>query len=942
MELTDKCTAASDDEDDLEKLRLAALQTIKRNIHEESNFVANNTNKPPHNPHKRRNFQGRNPRNGQFFARQKNTNLISIPTVSDEPGNGDTQTCNKSKFSNATIPKLVLPQDRYCNSKSIDDKPLESSSKFDRYDNSDESETEWEYNEESNSESESPGKLEKTTSLEALMQELENEIQGDSKPKEEKIIKPVKMKKRKQKAVISESLKENDTKETIPVIKNEEISNKTTTEKENVKDIEIEKEKFNSKRNISKTNLNIDGKKPPLNKRFHKKYYPDRNIQSANTFLPHQPYAASAVYSEDLHYNHNLGFNRIVPYNTNINVLPSILPINSSVNYLPLANKSVFDRPPSPLSINTDDALTITRAPLSPRSAAFVLQNREIIERRKKSPRRSYSRSPSPRYRRSKSPVIYGRSNRSASPRKFVKSKSRSPQPIVMEGIRKLSPCKEKVDPIRDRRSPISERRSPLLDRRSPVQRSISPLRDRRSPLRNKISPLRQKFADKRSPNPSRTTPNSPRSPKAVHRNSPKSTIHERLGAKSNKKNINVEVTQVQKTRKRSRSLSREKSEPKEKPPKLYKEEALDPILEARRKKFETNVIKNVEGIIRLKPKTESTPENNISKELLENNEGIAQEDEVVDFLDAKVDDLFSDEDTDEENEGRFKSTLSKPKRNVSVLPFTQLLDNSTKNIKSEVLKSTNQTSRGSDKDSNTERSRKRQRSRSPAKNKDTRNYKERTKIDDPKIASSRKASAKDKLYTRNKILFRNGSSSRKEKVPMTTPRENKKIEIKIRNPSKYETTSKYDVANELETMERMEKSVRKVEVSDIKKESDEEDCDSETINDNEKEEEDDGEASLNQKCEAGDLRAQLSRKRAERQSKLPVPEDVQSRLLQNALQGAVFKKPKKSRKERESAPKDGKLPIHFRLGYANNMDLFEETNVKRKRSKSKGRIDQV
>lgn len=60
----------------------------------------------------------------------------------------------------------------------------------------------------------------------------------------------------------------------------------------------------------------------------------------------------------------------------------------------------------------------------------------------------------------------------------------------------------------------------------------------------------------------------------------------------------------------------------------------------------------------------------------------------------------------------------------------------------------------------------------------------------------------------------------------------------------------------------------------------------------------------VNLSFSAGDLRAQLSRKRAERQNKLPIPEDVQSRLLQNALQGAVFKKPKKSRKEKEPAPK--------------------------------------
>ncbi|KAI4456218.1 hypothetical protein MML48_8g00016932 [Holotrichia oblita] len=905
MELKDKCTAASDDEDDLEKLRLAALQSIKRQIREESKFITKNTGKLQ-NHHKRRQFPLRNLRNGQFYARQKNTNLISIPTVSDEP-DGDLPACNKPKFSDNAVHRLVLPQDRYCNPKSVNDKPTESSSKFDRYDNSDKSDSESEYDKDSNSESESPGKLEKASSLEALMQELENEIQGDSKPKDDKI-KSMKSRKRKQKLNVSDTLKESKLNEEVPIKKNEETENKvesvTTTETEKVEVKEVEKDvKHDIKKNVLKTSLTVDCKKPPLNKMFRKQYYPDRNLHNTNTFILHQPYPPSNVFPGDVHYNQNLNFNPIIPYNPNVNLHGPVVPINPP-NYIhPVNTTGLFDRPPSPLTLNTDDALTITRAPLSPRSAAFVLQNREIIERRKKSPRRSYSRSPSPRYRRSKSPVNYGRNNRSPSPRKFLKSKSRSPQPIILENLRKASPPKEKVDAIRERRSPIA-------DRRSPLQRTASPLRDRRSPPRSKISPLRQKYSDKRSPNTRRSTPGE-RSPKPNYRNSPKATIHERLGSKTLKKITNVEPPiQAPKLRKRSRSLSPETSDVKEKIVKSEKDDVLDPVLEARRKKFETNEIKNIEGIIRLKPKTENSSESESVKECVENIEDSVQDDEVVDFLDAKVDDIFSDEDTDEENEGRFKSSLNKPNRNVSVLPFTQLLDNSTKNLKTDVLKSANSTVRTSDKDCTVERSRKRQRSRSPLKNKDGRNYKDRAKIDDPKSTSLRKTSAKDKLYTRNKILFRNGSSSRKEKIPIANPRESKKIEIRIRNPSKYETTSKYDVANEHETLERLEKNVRKVEVSDVKKESDENDSESEIVKEIEEEIEEKTDASLNQKCEAGDLRAQLSRKRAERQNKLPVAEDVQSRLLQNALQGAVFKKPKKSRKEREAAPKGTPLYI--------------------------------
>lgn len=50
--------------------------------------------------------------------------------------------------------------------------------------------------------------------------------------------------------------------------------------------------------------------------------------------------------------------------------------------------------------------------------------------------------------------------------------------------------------------------------------------------------------------------------------------------------------------------------------------------------------------------------------------------------------------------------------------------------------------------------------------------------------------------------------------------------------------------------------------------------------------------------CFTGDLRAQLSRKRAERQSKHSVDETVASRLLQSALDSAVFKKAKQSKQK--------------------------------------------
>lgn len=62
-----------------------------------------------------------------------------------------------------------------------------------------------------------------------------------------------------------------------------------------------------------------------------------------------------------------------------------------------------------------------------------------------------------------------------------------------------------------------------------------------------------------------------------------------------------------------------------------------------------------------------------------------------------------------------------------------------------------------------------------------------------------------------------------------------------------------------------------------------------------------------------GDLRAQLSRKRAERQHKLPpTVEDVQTRLLQNALDDAVFKKSKKLKRYKEKKDKGKFLWVKF------------------------------
>lgn len=162
----------------------------------------------------------------------------------------------------------------------------------------------------------------------------------------------------------------------------------------------------------------------------------------------------------------------------------------------------------------------------------------------------------------------------------------------------------------------------------------------------------------------------------------------------------------------------------------------VDPVLEARKKKFESNEMNIKEGVIRLKPKNE----------LEENEDGVAAaEEETDDVIDANIEDLFSDEETDNENEGRFKSVVKEVQKSPAV-PFARLT------------------------------------------NKENRNER--------KDKKERPGSRRKKQISR--LMVR--TDKQKVTPPVSTLPE-KKIEIKIRNPTKYE-----------EKKEQKEK-VRKVEI---------------------------------------------------------------------------------------------------------------------------------
>lgn len=753
----------SDEEEDLESLRLAALQSLKRSASNIDNLSLSNNNTKLY---KKANKRGRGchtstrmNRNGIFGSRIRNSTLIAVPTI--ETGTYHT---NSNKMIESSS-KLILPQDRYTK-QTISEEKSESGSKFDRYKDS-ESESE------SDSEdiAQSQVKLQRSSSLEALMQELENEIQRDTKNVEIQKIKP-------QKKVTKVKTDPNIIlKDVKPV---EVIENKAIVQ-------------------IQKPNL------------------PQPTVPKSCVTISENP---STVYS-----NAQASF----PHNQFLNFIPSPCSANQfdpHVAYnFPVVNSfdghlqpKYYERPLSPLPFDTGVFNTIT-APLSPRSAAFVLQNREIIERRKKSPRRSYSRSPSPRYRR---------------------SKSRSPSPVRQ----KMSPA-----------SCNSIRRVQCYKRQSP-SRYNSPKRRRRSPVN------RTNF---------RTSP------------------YKEVELKEH-----VQIRDI--------SLSLSPSPERFVSQNLLEDKKViidDSILEARRRKFENDAIPT-EGIIRLKPKVEQNEEQLIEdgksaksetsslaiddSSKLDKNDLPPSDDNYIDF-NLKVDDLFSDEDSDNENEGRFKSKSNDSSINEQV---ESIIYQSHKRKSKDDLRSKRCT-----------------------------DYEHDTKAN------------KIERREQDSLISLNANSKHKSRL---SPLENRKIEIKIRNPRKYKVENGSD-----DRIKDKKINSRKVEVasgatSNQVLQSDSEENENDLMNEG-----------------SGDLRAQLSRKRAERQHMAPKVENIPSRLLQNALQSAVFKKSKKvksKKKEKTVSALDGKLPIHLRLGIPGSVDALneskEQTKKFGKRSKNRTKYEQV
>lgn len=279
---------------------------------------------------------------------------------------------------------MVRPQDRYClTGTNSESKSSEATSKFSRYDNSDRSDSESESESEievSDPESPKPGKLERSDSLEALMQELENEIEGDSKPKPTK--RKVKVKKpKKVKEDVTVEQKENIIVENQPAV---------TPKAENEAEKPISDVKSDAKVSDENTAVNSSPPKSAVPQRYPRKPY--RNMHKPR--LPERrPLPLEAVHvppyvPQDLsvipppYFVHGAPIVNQCPFPPH---LPPFVPNEQMMAFPPPQQR--YGRPLSPLTLSTDILSTTVSAPLSPRSAAFVLQNREIIERRKRSPR---------------------------------------------------------------------------------------------------------------------------------------------------------------------------------------------------------------------------------------------------------------------------------------------------------------------------------------------------------------------------------------------------------------------------------------------------------------------------------------------------------------------------------------------------------------------------
>ncbi|CAH1994532.1 unnamed protein product [Acanthoscelides obtectus] len=1054
-----------DDDDDLELLRLAALQTLKRKQEADANNADaqfNQQNQPFENSYNFRGGRGGRNKRGRFFG--------SHPSGSWSGKNFQGQ-FNRPKNPNLISITPVNPESEPASSSN--QQPADGGiSKFDRYNKSDKSESESEEEVEATTEEESPAKLQRANSLEALMQELDNEIQGKPVDGEEEKQKLKKVKKKKRKVSACDSKASDTDKEQPP-------SGSTEVHADNENKLPISTEDVSSSvpaetEGQESSPKGFQYRKQPRSRSPNRRFmHRRRGMRSFPPNVPNPPPLPPFGHPPQF-----MGPDpQVMPFPPH-----PFNPFGPPIIQNPMPHP-FFDRPLSPLGINTESIAATARAPLSPRSAAFVLQNKAIVEKRKRSPRRSYSRSPSrslsrsPRRspRRSLTPIR----RMSRSPRRMLSPRRRSLSPrrrSMSPRRRSLTPKKRSMSPrkrsISPRKRSLSPRRRPLSPRKrslSPRKRSVSPRKRSLSPRKRSMSPRRRSplsprrrplspLSRRRSISPRRKRPVKTRDAKDQEddKKNVRPPIHERLGNKSQQKTEDKEKND-------------EVKEGDESVQKKEEDKPVDPVLEARRRKFESNEIKKKEGIIRLRPKEDKSKEDKLVEDekakdvnpkeentkVVKQNEDKPKESEETkmketsssstvptpvsssatssalepsssitstsetsvtsttppipssttpegkpkaetkkiddipdefeelerllnaplpeldDIVNPKVDDIFSDEDSASDNEGRFKAKKTGEKA-PPVLSFSKLVNGVKQEIKTEALPD----SRPNRRARNYDRDRRRRERTTPPKREEKPEPSRSERTAKPEM---KKAETSEKVSTKQRSTFKTARRS----SPVMDKKFERKIEIKIKNPSKYEKQTK--VKEEMEEKPKpQEEDYSKVEV---KKEVESEEDEPEIIIENDS---DDDDEVVAESATKGDLRAQLSKKRAEKLQRVPV-EEVSSRLLQYALEGAVFKKSKKKKKKEKDISSselaaisklvhadyftrkfclsfkterkvmvykhksfrvnygflrrpDGKLPIHLRLGMLNDPEVYLEVKPKRKSRKRKHKevIEQV
>lgn len=544
-----------DDEEDLEALRLAALQTLGCNkpATNTSNHLSNTLYQPQQISGLGRGFRGGRPctqpgRNPIFQRHRLNSNLIAIVPISNEPpprsDNAQSQSIRRGRattVATSTSPKLGLPQHRYCKVESDQENKLAGptvSTKFSRYDDSNSDSSA----DESEDDNETSDKVSVGSGVAAELDNDPDVLMMADDEEEDSLEK------------LMDELEQEMNKSDSNVLVNSNVKSEPQKHKKSLT--------AKSKRNICDTSNSQKSQGGPSTSKVgpgvsncgnQKTKEPSHNSSSEYTKDTTVPVAQSHISSSCISNNHKDNFlsertRSDKPSGIHQNSHLSPTAVGTSQKQLsPVFPRKSRSRSRTPNSYSTSLLKSRHSGSQSPRSRFSYSPVRNRIPR-------------SPRRRLSRSPVYLARSrsrcrSRSRSPMRPVRSPrkrySRSPpswhQPSSNKTFR-VSPLRQSPRP----RRPLSPRQSPsrlncISPYRSPKSRWwASPRRSRspqlrrtsHSPLpkrlmsprarrisvspRRPISPLRRKLSPsppRRNPSPPRRNPSPPRRISPLRRN---------------------------------------------------------------------------------------------------------------------------------------------------------------------------------------------------------------------------------------------------------------------------------------------------------------------------------------------------------------------------------------------------------------------------------------